>query len=826
MVVKVIRKNYSFIRAPDMPEKKPKKAPAGKSIKREVIGILIICISLLSLVALLSHQPGDWPNSSRELGEPFENRIGWLGAFISHWILSLLGYTGYAVLALMILLGIVIFLHKKLTILVKPALLLIVLGFFLPLLIGLTVDIGSGNTLAVPNFTYGGIAGGLLAGCMTTYLGKVGAFLISLTLIFVVIVLTTSIKPSTVVDWIIALLKPLGVAAAQMFRKSFTQRKTSKKKIIRSDEKSEQPDELEEPHKPETESPFLTPLEDEIDDEPLRPEINPTIVEYGPGEATSEQPEDNGEVPEEEVTDDDSEPLEEEDLALNREYADFLETYELPGTDLLDEPVDNYLVESREEMLDKAHRIMESLRHFNIESEVRQITPGPIVTRYELTLAPGVKIGRVVGLHDDLAMTLKAKGGIRILAPIPGKAAIGIEVPNKTRSLVYFREIVESTAFKEADNPLVFAIGKSTSGDPVIADLEKMPHLLIAGSTGSGKSVCINALLSSILMKATPDKVRMILVDPKVVELNLYNSIPHLLTPVIIDPKRAADSLKWAVREMESRYRKLASLGVRDIRQYNAKIAALAEEFEENGENEENENNVKEKPVPLPLIIIIIDEFADLMVVASNEIEESIARLAQMARAVGMHLVIATQRPSADIITGLIKANFPSRIAFKVMQASNSRIILDQGGADKLLGLGDMLFLQVGKPEPVRIHGAYISNEECERVANFVAMQSDGPVEEHEEMFQPEEEEIDNTLGLRDPNERDSLFIEAARLVIRHQQGSVSLLQRRLKIGYARAARLIDQLELAGIVSPYDGSKAREVLADDSYVDELEAGNL
>ena len=355
--------------------------------------------------------------------------------------------------------------------------------------------------------------------------------------------------------------------------------------------------------------------------------------------------------------------------------------------------------------------------------------------------------------------------------------------------------------------------------DGVSFDLKKGETLGIVGETGSGKSVCINALIASILMKATPDKVRMILVDPKVVELSLYNSIPHLLTPVITDPKRAADSLRWAVREMENRYRQLAAMGVRDIKQYNARVALLAG----NGADEEDE----EIPEPLPLIVIIIDEFADLMVVASNEIEESIARLAQMARAVGMHLVIATQRPSADVITGLIKANFPSRIAFKVMQSSNSRIILDQSGADKLLGLGDMLFLQVGKPEPVRLHGAYISSEESERLVEFVASQSEeGPVEVNEEMFRSEEEETDNVLGLRDPNERDALFFEAARLVVRHQQGSVSLLQRRLKVGYARAARLIDQLELAGIVSPYDGSKARDVLVDDDYIDELEAGGL
>jgi len=346
-----------------------------------------------------------------------------------------------------------------------------------------------------------------------------------------------------------------------------------------------------------------------------------------------------------------------------------------------------------------------------------------------------------------------------------------------------------------------------------------MPHLLIAGSTGAGKSVCIHTIIASILLKAPPDKVRMIMVDPKVVELTIYNSIPHLLTPVITDTKKASEALKWAVREMEIRYRQLASIGVRDITQKKKKIEVLAEQkkLEENADI----------PKPLPFFVIIIDEFADLMLVSSNEIEESIARLAQMARAVGIHLVLATQRPSADVITGLIKANFPSRIAFKVMQASNSRIILDQNGADKLLGMGDMLFLQVSKPEAVRLHGAYISNNESNRLTDFVSEQPRmGVATVTEEIFREEPEEEENTLGLRDPNARDSLFFNAARLVVRNNQGSVSLLQRRLKIGYARAARLIDQLELASIVSPYDGSKAREVLVDDLYIDELEAGEL
>ncbi|MBN1294749.1 MAG: DNA translocase FtsK 4TM domain-containing protein [Candidatus Latescibacteria bacterium] len=797
-----------------MARKTSNNSSSKKSRKQEIIGIVLITVSIFLLVALVTHKPGDWPNSSREFGQPYGNKAGWLGAFVSHWIFTALGLTGYAIVILMLVTGFVAFLHKQFSELVKPAILLIVVGIFLPVLAGLIADIGSGNTMAVPAFRFGGIFCGLLTGFMITYIGKVGAFLLSLTAVLVAVVLTTGIKPSSMVEWVIDLLKPLGAVIVEPMRNR--EETTSPKLSKSSKSKKEKNFEDNTEEFKSDESPFLTPVGEEAEKEAQLPGIEPTIVDYG--QRMKAQKNIASDEEESEISDEDTEEVEDDEYAMNTEGVGDYSEYELPGPDLLDEPIDNAPTESREEMLDKAQRIMESLRHFNIESEVRQITPGPIVTRYELTLAPGIKVGRIVGFSDDLAMALKARGGIRILAPIPGKAAVGIEVPNSTRSVVYLREIVESEPFEEATGPLTFAIGKTTSGDPVVADLEKMPHLLIAGSTGSGKSVCINALIASILMKAPPDMVRMIMIDPKVVELNIYNTIPHLLTPVITDPKRAADSLKWAVREMENRYRQLASLGVRDISQYNAKIASIIEKAVDDG---------KEIPDPLPLMVIIIDEFSDLMVVASNEIEESIARLAQMSRAVGMHLVIATQRPSADVITGLIKANFPSRIAFKVMQASNSRIILDQGGADKLLGLGDMLFLQAGKPEPVRLHGAYISNEECQRIVDFVASQSEeGPVEVNEEMFQSDDEETDNVLGLRDPNDRDNLFFDAARLVVRHNQGSVSLLQRRLKIGYARAARLIDQLELAGVVSPYDGSKAREVLVDDYYIDELEAGNL
>lgn len=762
-----------------------------RSRAREVLGILLVLCSIFLVVALVSYDPVDWPNSSRAYTQKVENIGGKIGALVSWFMMTAFGFTSYALAALLAVVALVMFLHRSFRLVVRPAALLLVFGLFGPMLAALVMNSGSTAQVTVPAYEYGGVVGGLTADALISWFGTVGAYLTAIAAMLVTLVLATTITLSAIVEGIAGLFH-------RNPKRESPKRKGAREVAVEDDYDLEAD---EEPIDAEDEDPFLTPLEagEEEDMRPARKRpLRPTIVESVPAAAKGLR----------DVS------ATAKDITDEKPHA-----YVLPGPELLDRLPDDAPSETKEEMIEKAEKIVECLRYFNIESEVRQITPGPIVTRYELTLAPGVKVGKVVNLSDDLAMALKARGGIRILAPIPGKAAIGIEVPNRTRSMVSFREIVESEAFLSVDQPLVLALGKSTSGETAVADLEKMPHLLIAGSTGSGKSVCINTLIGSILMKASPDRVRMILVDPKVVELSIYNAIPHLLTPVITDPKRAGEALQWAVREMERRYRLLASQGVRDIGQFNRKIAM-------SGGGPPHEDGGEEL---LPYIVVIIDEFADLMMIAANEIEESIARLAQMARAVGIHLVLATQRPSADVITGLIKANFPSRIAFKVMQAANSRIILDQNGADKLLGMGDMLFLQAGKAEAVRLHGAYISGEESQRLVDFVTGQGAGGYERiTDEMFAPAGEEDDGEIvpGMRDPNARDPLFWDAARMVVRHNQGSVSLLQRRLKIGYARAARLIDQLESAGIVSPYDGSKAREVMVDDRYLDDMEAEGL
>jgi S-DNA-T family DNA segregation ATPase FtsK/SpoIIIE len=398
-----------------------------------------------------------------------------------------------------------------------------------------------------------------------------------------------------------------------------------------------------------------------------------------------------------------------------------------------------------------------------------------------------VKVNQILQRQDDLALSLKAQR-IRIVAPIPGKAAVGIEIPNRKKAIVSFREIVESKGFQSASEGLPFALGKDVAGEPFTTSLEKMPHVLIAGATGSGKSVCINTLIMSLLMKRTPAELRFIMIDPKMLELTPYNGIPHLRMPVVTDPKKAAQALRYCVKEMERRYQTLAKQGARNIEAYNRLGLNPAEH---------------EDP-KLPYLVVVVDELADLMALLPTEIEEPIGRLAQMARAVGIHLILATQRPSVDVITGVIKANFPSRIAFQVASRTDSRVILDMNGAESLLGHGDSLFLPAGKPEPYRIHGSYVSGEEIERVVSFLKEQG-GPVV-------ADDSALEQVRALEESESDDELLEEAMRIVVLHRQASTSMLQRRLKVGYSRAARLLDDLEARGVVGPSEGAKGREVL--------------
>lgn len=445
--------------------------------------------------------------------------------------------------------------------------------------------------------------------------------------------------------------------------------------------------------------------------------------------------------------------------------------------------------EDKKDLLNNANKLEETLSSFGVEAKVLQVTKGPSVTRFELQPNAGVKVSKIVNLSDDIALSLAASG-VRIEAPIPGKSAVGIEVPNKDLMPVFLREVLESEEFKNSSKNLAFSLGKDISGNCVVSDLTKMPHLLIAGATGSGKSVCINTLIISLLFKYSPDNVKLLMIDPKVVELNVYNGIPHLLIPVVTDPKKAAAALNWAVNEMTRRYKLFADNGVRNIEGFNELF---------------NKGKIQEK---LPWIVIIVDELADLMMVCPHDVEDYIGRLAQMARAAGMHLVIATQRPSVDVITGVIKANIPSRISFAVSSQVDSRTILDSSGAEKLLGKGDMLFYPVGESKPLRVQGAFISEEEVERVVSFIKNQKQEINYESQIIEHINNEASDNT----DTDEEDELLEEAIKMVVECGQASTSLIQRRLRIGYNRAARIMEQLEERRIISPKDGSKPRQIL--------------
>jgi S-DNA-T family DNA segregation ATPase FtsK/SpoIIIE len=484
------------------------------------------------------------------------------------------------------------------------------------------------------------------------------------------------------------------------------------------------------------------------------------------------------------------------------ETAQPVKEYHMPPIDLLKKNTSYRSGDVSRELRQKAKHLEKTLKSFNVDARVVQVTQGPAVTRYELEPAPGVKVNAIKTLSNDIALNLKAKS-IRMEAPIPGKAAVGIEVENDHRNMVSIREIIDSPEFKNAESKITFAVGKDIAGKSIVADLKGMPHLLIAGSTGSGKSVCINSILTSILYKARPDEVKLLLIDPKVVELGNYNGIPHLLIPVVTDPSKAAAALNWAVAEMNTRYKTFAEKNVRDLEAYNKKMKR------------------SHGPI-MPQVVIIIDELADLMMAAPRQVEESIARLAQMARAAGMHLIVATQRPSVDIITGVIKANIPSRIAFTVSSQVDSRTILDMGGAEKLVGKGDMLFRPLDANKPTRIQGTFISDEEVNSVIEYVKGQTE-EADYSEEIIDSIENE---SIQADDPEDTDELLPDAIECVVDTGQASTSMLQRRFRIGYNRAARMMDMLEDRGIVGPQDGSRPRQVLlSKEEYEQQKQGGS-
>lgn len=485
------------------------------------------------------------------------------------------------------------------------------------------------------------------------------------------------------------------------------------------------------------------------------------------------------------------------DDSIHMEHKVENDLYKLPTLQLLNSPPEHDQSGEYKVIQGNAKKLEQTFQSFGVKARVTQVHLGPAVTKYEVMPDVGVKVSKIVSLQDDLALALAAKD-IRIEAPIPGKSAIGIEVPNSEIAIVTLREVLESKENNRPEAKLLIGFGRDITGQAKLAELNKMPHLLVAGSTGSGKSVCINGIIVSILMRATPKEVKMMMIDPKMVELNVYNGIPHLLAPVVTDPRKAAQGLQKVVSEMERRYDLFSHTGTRNIEGYNEYI-------------DHHNLEHKEKQPKLPYIVVIVDELADLMMVAPGEVEDSITRLAQMARAAGIHLILATQRPSVDVITGIIKANIPSRIAFAVSSAVDSRTILDMGGAERLLGRGDMLFLPAGASKPTRVQGAFLSDAEVQAVVDYVISQQQV---QYEEAMIPTDEPMQEL-----PDDKDALYEEAVQLVVDMQSASVSMLQRKFRIGYARAARIMDQMEMRGVVSPPDGSKPRQVLITKSMIE-------
>ena len=764
--------------------------PKGEK-KPQALGVLLLGLGAFLLVCLISHSPLDPPNSSRSVAESL-NWGGWIGAYASYGAFAGMGLAAYVWPALLLLWGWNRVRCQPVVLAVQRSVGLLLMAVFISIATGLP-DYSPHTAYAL-----GGVLGTQLSlDFLIPYLGRLGAAVLLVALFVVAVILTPGL------NW--RLLAWLGSGLAVVWRLLgqwlgrlrglLPTRHKSKAAKWERDETAmvrEMRPEISAEPRVEDAAPWK-PMVEEVD--AVEPRVQePARVERRARKKKKEPAVADAAMPEPAAKKEKAEPARKP--AGGR--------YKIPSPALLDEVSASRSRVSKETLLENAKLLESALDNFDVAGKVVEVSPGPVVTRYEVEPALGVKVGRIAALSDDLARVMSAKG-IRIQAPVPGKSVVGVEIANQERETVYLREIIEDEVFSRSDSKLVMALGKTISGEPCAADLAKMPHLLVAGATGAGKSVCLNSLICSILLKATPDEVRFIMVDPKVVELTMYNDIPHLLVPVITEPKRAAEALKWAVAEMEARYQKLAKLGVRNLSDYNAKLASVQAEAAEDGVEPEK---------PLAYIVIVIDEFADLMLTAPAEVETSLMGLAQKSRAVGIHIILATQRPSVNVITGVIKANFPSRIAFQVAAKTDSRTILDLNGAERLLGMGDMLFLPSGQGEPLRVHGAFISGEETERL---VAALKESQYEAEEVAVFSEQPDINAAADAR-----DDLFDDAVRLVCEHQQASTSFLQRRLKVGYSRAARLMDELEAAGIVGPIVGAKPREILVESAEEEDAE----
>ena len=772
-------------------------AASGSALSRrvsEVVGVALFAAALIWLIALATYDPNDpvWFFSTGTHDVP-ANFAGRVGAFLSELSYQILGYASYLIPAVIAVAGWHYFWCRAIdavyTKLVGSVMLFACGSAFLGLTLG-RVDFGPRS------FRGGGYLGEWLGGLMSEYLSRTGSVIVILALMVAAVILATQFSFGRLFDAIFAGLGTVAAQGTAAFGQWREERRKAKQRhevmvkygketpvVSRSDKKSAK---VEKPFDSAQKPAAISARDKAAPSRVDEPGLAPPVVQKRPFSRTP-------------VTT--PLPLPEPERVERR-----LGSFTLPPTSLLDPAKAESKIDERE-LMDSARLLEEKCREFSVDGSVVQIHPGPVVTTFELKPDAGVKYSKVTGLADDLCLAMQAESVL--IDRIPGKATVGIQIPNPNREAISLRELLESDAYTRSTSKLTFALGKTIHGEPYMADLATMPHLLIAGSTGTGKSVGLNAMLTGILYRATPDDVRMIMVDPKRLELGMYEDIPHLMTPVVVEPKKAANALRWAVREMEERYKTLAAYGVRNIEQFNRNVRASLESGEPPREGEPSR--------PLPFIVVVVDELADLMMVAGNEVEESICRLAQMARAVGIHLILATQRPSVDVITGLIKANLPSRISFRVSSKIDSRTILDSNGAEQLLGKGDMLFLPPASSRHIRLHGPYISEQESARLASFLRKQGK-PV--YDETI-TEEEAKAGPNGIE--HDKDELYDEAARIVVQTGQASISYLQRKMRIGFSRAARLVDMMEAEGLVSGATGGKPREVLVGREYFEEVDA---
>ncbi|KAA3662419.1 MAG: DNA translocase FtsK [Calditrichaeota bacterium] len=799
-----------------MNKKKTKTPDTDFRQQEEIFGILLMTLALLIFFSLITYDPGEEPSGLNLL--PVKNAMGVVGVYISYYLIKMfIGYSSIVLPFVLLAWGWNRFRGSETTKLIRITIFVFVIAVYIATILGIP------QAANPESFRYGfdfsGLLGGFLATVLYKFFGTVGSTIILISIAMISIVAATQVSFERMIaavfdtiffffNWCKKQIQRISIPKMPHFSmpNSGTD-EPAQPKIPQQENQIRHSEKI-----PLQERLKMLAQREQQEQKPVPPQVN-----FQRPMSLDEQPAapDEADLFDEEITVTEREDLDEPRSDSELPPAPARGEYLFPGVDLLDFPVEQSMPVAKEELLSNAKILEERLAEFGVEGNVVEINPGPVITRYEIEPAPGIKVSKITALADDLALSMRAKR-IRIIAPIPGKAAVGIELPNRHPQVVYLRSLIDDTQFRDSESPLTLALGKTISGKPYITELDKMPHMLIAGSTGSGKSICINAILASILYKAHPTDVQFVLIDPKRLELSLYAQLHNhhlsyredLNEVVFTTPQNALTVLRSLEYEMELRYDLLASAGVRNIKDYNQRV--------KDGRITGTDQN---PALPLPHIVLIIDELADLMLTAAKEVEEPIARLTQMARAVGMHLIVATQRPSVDVITGVIKANFPARIAFAVASKIDSRTILDMNGAEKLLGKGDMLFVPPGSPEAIRIHGAFVSTDEVEKILAHIQLQPRYP----RKLLPVRDEEITSIEGGASMiEERDVLFNEALKIVVRHQQGSISLLQRRLKVGYARAARIIDELEAAGVVGAFDGSKAREVLLSDDDLEQLD----